>query len=60
MQPVNLLSLETVLTLNGAGMRDDNSTDPADLQIKDEIKNLIIKREGIYKSALVITALSKA
>lgn len=40
-------------------MKDDNTLDPADTQIKDEIKNLINKREGVYKSALVITALSK-
>lgn len=41
-------------------MRDDNTLSPADQQIRDEIKNLIKKREGTYKSALVITALSKA
>lgn len=40
-------------------MRNDNTLGPADIQIKDEIKNLIKKREEIYKSALVITALSK-
>jgi hypothetical protein len=38
----------------------DNILSPADQQILDEIKNLIKKREGTYKSALVITALSKA
>ncbi len=47
------------MVLNGVYMRDDNASDPADIQIKDEIKNLINKREGIYKSALVITALCK-
>lgn len=41
-------------------MRDDNTLSPADQQIGDEIKSLIKKREGTYKSALVITALSKA
>lgn len=40
-------------------MKDDNTLPPADQQIIDEIKNLIKKREGTYKSALVITALSK-
>src|SRR5574341_122998 len=40
-------------------MKDDNTTDPSDIQIGDEIKGLIKKREGTYKSALVITALSK-
>jgi hypothetical protein len=40
-------------------MTNDGKLDSADIQIKDEIKNLINKREGMYKSALVITALSK-
>ncbi len=40
-------------------MKDDNTIDPSDIQIGDEIKALIKKREGTYKSALVITALSK-
>ncbi len=40
-------------------MRDDNRLDPADTQIKNEIINLINKREEVYKSALIITALSK-
>lgn len=41
-------------------MRDNNTLSPADQQIRDKIKSLIKKREGTYKSALVITALSKA
>lgn len=41
-------------------MRDDNSINPVDKQIKDGIKNIIEKREGTYKSVLVTTALSKA
>lgn len=49
-----------ILISKGAYMRDDGKLDPADQQIRDEIKSLIKKREGIYKSALVITALSKA
>lgn len=40
-------------------MRDDNKLDPVDLQIKDEIINILNKREDDYKSALIITALSK-
>lgn len=41
-------------------MRDNSKIDPSDIQISDEIKNLIKKRNGMYKSALVITALTKA
>ena len=41
-------------------MNDNGTIDPADTQIKDEIKNTIKNREGTYKSALVITTLSKA
>ncbi|MFZ2412241.1 MAG: hypothetical protein WAW23_11770, partial [Candidatus Methanoperedens sp.] len=40
-------------------MRDNSKIDPSDIQISDEIKNLIKKRNGMYKSALVITALTK-
>ena len=45
--------------LNGALMRSNNTIDESDLQILDEINNLITKNKGIYKSALVITALVK-
>lgn len=40
-------------------MRDDNRLDIADTQIKDEIIRLLKKREAVYKSAMIITALSK-
>ena len=40
-------------------MRSNNAIDETDIQILDEINDLIKKNEGIYKSALVITALSK-
>ena len=41
-------------------MRSNNNTiDESDIQILDEINDLITKNEGVYKSALVITALSK-
>lgn len=40
-------------------MRNNATIDPTDIQIKDEIKDIIKKRDGMYKSALVITALSK-
>ena len=40
-------------------MRSDNIIDETDIQILDEINALIKKNEGVYKSAVVITALSK-
>ncbi len=49
-----------ILISKGAYMRDDGNLYPDDQQIRDEIKSLIKKREGTYKSVLVITTLSKA
>lgn len=40
-------------------MRSNNTIDEKDIQILDEINALIEKNEGVYKSAVVITALSK-
>ena len=40
-------------------MRSNNTIDETDIQILDEINALIEKNEGVYKSAVVITALSK-
>lgn len=40
-------------------MRSNNTIDETDIQILDEINALIEKNEGVYKSAAVITALSK-
>ena len=45
--------------LNGALMKSNNTIDESDIQILDEINNLITKNKGVYKSALVITALAK-
>ncbi len=36
-------------------MRNNATIDPTDIQIKDEIKDIIKKRDGMYKSALVVT-----
>ena len=40
-------------------MRSNDTIDDTDIQILDEINDLIKKNNGVYKSALVITALSK-
>ena len=40
-------------------MRFNNTIDESDIQILDKINDLIKKNNGVYKSALVITALSK-
>ena len=40
-------------------MRSNGTIDDTDIQILDEINDLIKKNNGVYKSALVITALSK-
>lgn len=40
-------------------MRPDNTIDETDIKILDEINDLIKKNKAVYKSALVITALSR-
>lgn len=40
-------------------MTEDTKLDPVNIKLKDEIKNIIRKRTGIYRSVLIVTALSK-
>jgi hypothetical protein len=40
-------------------MRSNNTIDEKDIQILDEINDLVKKNKAVYKSALVITALSR-